>query len=273
MAPENVSMRTKAPNSQLAADRANPLRSGLVKWCSFALLFTCWLGCVPKPSTVETNDGERGQQAGILGNQQGQQTLNLPFSTAIINRWEDLVTEMTSVLKLDDHQQKTIKLVIETEVANIKAWIGENGSVLKDLDQRVIDAAKSRDLGEMRKLVEQGVSLKQEVTALYDGYKQSVLQALPEEKRNEWQAHLLLKRFNDLVDELELSPDQEEAIGRLAVSAAAKSGGLANWEGDGILQLRKMFEQQVLEADQMEAWESLNKNNPLRWLPTGNLWD
>ncbi|HMO13153.1 MAG TPA: hypothetical protein PKA76_10800 [Pirellulaceae bacterium] len=204
--------------------------------------------------------------------QADDKSLPLEMPTKLVSRWENLVSEMSEVLMLDETQKERIKESLGNEATKIKNWLKEYGSLVENIDKKIIDAAKNRDLSELKELVRRGTELRSEITDLYQGFKDSAMNSLPQDKRAEWQGHLLLKRFNEMIEDLDLRPEQEEAVGRLAVSIAMKTGSSSSWESEGISQLMKLFEQDVLEKEQKDQWDLLQQVDPKKYLPGFDLW-
>jgi DNA mismatch repair ATPase MutS len=158
---------------------------------------------------------------------------------------------MQSALSLSDEEFAKVQEVFEARESEVSVWMAANGAKLEQLEKKMASAAKARDLTGVRNATSQAKPLRNELRELVATFRDAIPDALSEDNRFAWAAHQLSQRLLELMDELNLAPEQIEQIEAESHSAIQYAANESNPASAGFLTLEKFAETKVLTKDQV----------------------
>jgi len=173
---------------------------------------------------------------------------------------------MTAVLELSDQEKAKLKTAFEARAEAITRWRAENGAKLAQFEQEMKQAAKARDLADLRQAKSKAEPLRNELRELSQTHQANIREALSPEYRRQWEAHQVSERILDIMQPLTLSDQQISQVRTEAISAVRASVNEPNPGSAAYLKLERMVELSVLETEQRQAFQEIKKKNPLRSL-------
>ncbi len=183
--------------------------------------------------------------------------------------WQSDYDEMVTALGLDAESQASLESAFLERDRRLRNWFdGPKGRRLIELEALLAKEAQNRDLQSVRSITAEGKPLRAEVRDLIKASDEEVLAVLTPEQRGAWDGYLLSKRLLELMESLELSPEQIEALRDNAPRFLdqAKQAGEPNPPAAAFLQYERWAERQVLDPVQQGMYAGTKRENPLRSL-------
>lgn len=183
--------------------------------------------------------------------------------------WEDELYEMADALGLSIAEEDAVRAAYEARDAEVRAFMeSERGRQLSEDEAALADATRARDLAAVRAITDRARDDRAELMRIVEDGKRRIRDALPEDKRVEWDAHRIASEMFEVMEPLELTSDQRWEIEAQAVTnvEAAIARNEPNPMAAAYLSLEKWAENAVLTPEQRQAYQSLKKENPLRSL-------
>lgn len=180
--------------------------------------------------------------------------------------WRAEYEQMNAALELSDEEQVRLQAAFEAREEEHATWMAAHGAELRQLEEKMMAAAKSRDLGGVRSAKAKATPLRNELRELLNRHEDFVTAALSDENQLAWAAALLADRLLELMTPLDLTKEQRSQIQAQAAVAAQQSAGEPNPPAAGFVSLEKKVEATILTAAQKEAYAAVKKKYPMRSL-------
>lgn len=183
--------------------------------------------------------------------------------------WQAEYDAMAAAVPLSADEASKLEQAFESFHADLAAWLdGPEGQRLMALEAEMKAAARGKDLAGVRAATGEARPLRDTFEQKIKAGQQALLDALTPENRARWKGHKLAAHLLELMEPLELSPQQRSAIesNAAAALAQAEARGEANPPAAAFLELERWAETQVLSPDQRSAYEGIKKGAPLRSL-------
>ena len=191
-----------------------------------------------------------------------------PMSGKSLDNWKNVFDEMTTVLNLNEVDQKQLRAAFEQRVLTLQTWYAENGEKVAQADAEAFRAMESKDLSRLRQLKKEITPLKNEVMKLHEAMDNAVLNALDESKRYQWQGYRLASRLMQLCEPIEVTNDQRQQIMQMGVRVAESVKEKPVPQSAGFMELEKLVESKVFTLEQRESYSKIKNENKLRSLKT-----
>lgn len=172
-------------------------------------------------------------------------------------------------LQLTGPETATFQANLNAHNDNLRTWMqGEKGLRLVVLETDIRARTKGKDLPGLRATIAEAKPLRDEMIALIQSSRESLLNALGSERRMQWESHEVSSTLLDLMGPLALDAAQVARIEQEAVQQmrAAQSRNELNPKAASFLALERVAEKGVLSPNQQAAYESIKKDHPMRSL-------
>lgn len=216
---------------------------------SAAVIAACGVGCDPATDTPAPNPT-------------AQPVAESPA-------WEDELYEMVRVLDLTIAEEDAVRAAYQARDAEVQAFMDSGrGKRLSDAEAELADAVRSRDLSAVRAITDRAGGDRDALRQIVEEGKENIRNALPQNKRVQWDAYQVSSELLALMEPLTLTPDQQYQIEEQAVlrTDAALARNEPNPKAAAFLSLEEWAENVVLNVEQRGRYESIKKENPLRSL-------
>ena len=228
--------------------------------------FLALCGCT-KPDAA----GPAGSK-NLAGKASSNQPMTFERMSPLVNDYANI----QQILKLSKEESQKLDSVKDKHKQVFKAWYATEWPKLKELEKEFLEAAKERNLKKINQMKSNGKrkqmdQFKQQERKMQIAFEKDLLAAIPENKLHVWKGHRMSELLIEFLNPLDLSKDQIQEIRQLAPAAADSVKREKNWQGIGTNNLEKMFERQILAADQKSDFEALKKKNKLRMLRWKNV--
>lgn len=171
--------------------------------------------------------------------------------------WTAEYEQMNAVLELSDQERVELKAAFEARAAAFTQWQKEKGSDLDQFEQQMKQAAKARDLADLKRATAKATPLRNELREILKTHQSNIQEALSPKLRLKWEAHEVSELVLDLMQPLSLSDQQVAQVRTEALSTARASADEPNPRAAAYLNLEQNVERSVLTAEQRQAFQEL----------------
>jgi hypothetical protein len=226
--------------------------SSLICGCLFLTV-----GCQPSvPPPAGSDDSNDELKVSDSGSEDG--------SDDSADDWKPEFARMESELELSDAESNALQAAFEAREADVSAWMTQKGVRLRTLESTMKSAARSKDLGGVRKAIAEAKPLREELRSVINEAQEAITTALTDANQTAWKAVLLRDRLLELMEPLQLSDEQEQLIHAEARNVVQSSVAEVNPEAAGFIKLEKAVESSILTPAQRVDYEPIKKKNALR---------
>lgn len=180
--------------------------------------------------------------------------------------WTPEFAEMQSALAMSDEESAKVQAAFEKREVEVSAWMATHGAKLAKLEKTMRTAARSRDLAGVRNTTSKAKPLRDALRELIATHTKTIPAALSKDNQSAWAAYQLSQEVLDLMEDLNLTPEQIEQIQVESHSVMQSAVDKTEPQPASVLALQQFAETKVLTKDQIADYESVKKKNPLRLL-------
>ena len=238
-----------------------------------AIGFFCSLsGCNSEQAAPSVNEDHNQTETNESTDETPDKEENSP---AQLSKLVEQYAPIVDVLSLNDEEAAAFEAIHKRYGEALAEWHESDGKEMRSLQKQALQAARNRDLAALNRLNAAGA--KEKVAkftaaqrAIQNEYAAALINAIPDDQLNRWKAYRVAVTLLDFLQPLNLTDAQKAAVHELAPTAIRSVGKESNWQGYGTSQLEKLFENQILDADQQDEFETLKSKNKMRMLKWNN---
>lgn len=242
------------------------------QWITLGTAFATglWLACLLGCSEPADNDTGRAVQ---LDGQPTNEKREMTFErmSPLVKAYQDI----NKVLQLGPGESQRMDAVKSKHKKKFQNWYATVWQENKKREKKFLDAVKNRSLRQLREMKTNGErakmdECKKQERRMQVEFEKDLLEAIPEDKMDQWKAHRIAVLLLEFLEPLALSKDQVASIKSAAPNVVRSLGREKNWQGYGTSKLEKRFERTVLKPNQKVDFEKLKKKKIMRMLRWNN---
>jgi len=163
---------------------------------------------------------------------------------------------MVKECNLSESQQVQLKQVVADHAQREKEWMEANGDKLKELRTAMSEARKAKDKDKQAELKKEAGELEQARRDRHAAKMEAVHGVLSDEQKQQWAAFQMYTGQMRAFKKANLTEAQQDEVRALCVTAAGKTtDGDSKAQSAAVKQLRQQIIDEVLTADQKEAFK------------------
>ena len=233
----------------------------------------CFLAGCNSEKDAPSADERQGQAELVPDNEKttDEEKNPVPKLSKLEKQYEPIV----EVLSLTDDEAAVFSKIHKHYGDALSKWNQTDGKEMRSLQRQALQAARNRDRAALNQLNAAGA--KEKVAkfsaaeqSIQKEYSDALLDAVPDDQLNRWKAYRIAVNLLDFLAPLKLTDEQLDAVRDFAPKAIQSIGNESNWQGYGTSKLEKLFESNILSADQKDEFEMLKSKNKLRLLKWNN---
>lgn len=218
----------------------------------------CASSCIPVKPSAEPSADEQPEQTATDDDVAPSDDANPD--------WTAEYDAMAAALELSAEEVAALQDAFRRREEVVGGWLAQNGARLRELEQEMKSAARRRDLSTVQRVKAEATPLRTQLRDLIASHQADIHATLTPDNRLQWDAHQLAERLLELMETLELTPEQIDQIRDAALTAAQAKANEPNPAAAGYLHLEKSVEAGVLTPAQQGRFNQIKQKKPLRSL-------
>lgn len=234
--------------------------------------FCTFAGCNSEQAASSVNDDQNQTEPNDSTDETPDKEEKSP---AKLSKLVQQYAPIVEVLSLSDEEAAAFEAIHKRYGEDLAKWHESDGKEMRSLQKQALQAARNRDLAALNRLKAAGA--KEKVAkftaaerAIQKEYSTALIGAIPDDRLDRWKAYRVAVTLLDFLEPLNLTEAQKSSVHELAPTAIRSVSKESNWQGYGTSKLEKLFEKQILDADQQDEFETLKSKNKMRMLKWNN---